>query len=105
MDERIVAALAEPPTPAGASPAVVAMRTKLDNKLLEYDECVATSRSAEGLNLSMSIEAAAKQVAEYHAAYRRLLAAAAVAEGTNPALLADRRGYCVDFSNGQLHRL
>lgn len=103
MDERIVAALAEPEPPDGAPAAAVAMYTKMTNKLAEYDECVAGSRSAEGLSLSMSIEAAAKQVAEYHAAYRRLLSPAAA--GTNPDLLRAARGHCVDFSYGQLHRL
>ncbi len=105
MDERIVAALAEPAPPDGSSDAVVAMYTKLANKLAEYDECVAGNRSAEGLSLSMSIQAATEQVANYHAAYRRLLAQSGVAAGTNPALLAGQRGHCVDFSNGQLHRL
>lgn len=103
MDERIVAALAEPPPPAGASAAAVTMYDNLLAKLAEYDECVAGSRAAEGLTLSMSIDAAARQVAEYHAAYRRLLSTAA--PGTNPDLLRSARGHCVDFSYGQLHRL
>lgn len=103
MDERIVAALAEPEPPEGASAAAVAMYAKMTNKLAEYDECVAGSRSAEGLSLSMSIDAAAKQVGEYHAAYRRLLSPAKA--GTNPDLLRRPAGWCVDWSNGQLHRL
>lgn len=105
MDERIIAALAEPEPAESASAAVQALWTKLQNKLAEYDECVATSRSAQDLNLSMSIDAAAEEVANYHLAYRRLVDQSAVAAGTNPALLAGRRGYTVDFSNGQLHRL
>lgn len=105
MDERIIAALTEPPPPDGAPGPVVAMYDKLIAKLAEYDECVAGTRSAEGLSLSMSIQAAAEQVANYHAAYRRLLDKQPLAEGAKPHLLKPQMGHCVDFSNGQLHRL
>lgn len=105
MDERIIAALAEPPPPDGAAAAVQAMYEKLTAKLAEYDECVAGTRSAEGLSLSMSIQAAAEQVANYHAAYRRLLDKEKLPDGAKSHLLKSQMGHCVDFSNGQLHRL
>lgn len=105
MDERIVAALAEPPPPDGATAAVVAMYDKLTAKLAEYDECVAGSRAAEGLTLSMSIDAAARQVAEYHAAYLRLLAKDTLPAGAKSHLLKGQMGHCIDWSSGQLHNL
>lgn len=105
MDERIVAALAESPPPDTASDRTRCLWEKLTDKLAEYDECVAAHRSGEGLTLSMSKEACAAQVAEYHAAYLRLLRQDTVAPGTNPALLAPPRGFCVDYSRGEFHRL
>lgn len=105
MDERIVNALAEPPPPDTASAAVQEQWTQLLEARLQYRECVATSRSAEGLNLSMSPEFAGNLLVVEHRAYRRLLEVSSVAAGTNPALLAKQRGHTVDWSQGQLHRL
>lgn len=97
-DARIVAALTETAPVVGASAAVQAAWTRLQAKLGEYDECVASSRSAEGLNLSMSVEAAAKQVIEYHAAYVSQRGQAVAAPGTDPRLLAPPRAFNVDHS-------
>jgi len=74
-------------------------------KRAEYRECVAISRSAEGLSLSMSADVAAKQLIEEHQAYRRLLDASTAAEGTPSQLLAGPRGFTVDFSRLTLHSL
>lgn len=97
-DSRIVAALTETAPAEGAAATVQAAWTRLQAKLAEYDECVASNRSAEGLNLSMSVEAAAKQVVEYHLAYTALRSAAVAATGTDPRLLAQPRAFNVDHS-------
>ena len=101
-DARIVAALTETAPATGASAAVQGAWTRLQSKLAEYEECVATSRSGEGLSLSMSIEAAAKQVVEYHQAYVTLRDKAAAATGTNARLLLAPRAFCVDHSLVQM---
>lgn len=95
----VTAALLEPAPPSGASAQARELYAELQRCIQDYRAATASSRSFEGSSISQEADTAARQIAEYHAAYRSALAASDLPPGTDPALLARPRGRSFTWSS------
>ena len=97
-DPVIIAALTVGIPAENASAQINALYAKLQEKIEVYELAVAESLSSEGINRTLNVEAAAKQVGEYLAAYQQVTAATGLPAATDPVLLQNPLGHTVDHS-------
>jgi len=81
---------------------ITSLWNKLQSALDAYDLAVVSSLSSEGISRSMNFDAAAKQVAEIHAAYQSATATAALPAGADLVLTGSAMGFHVSHSSVSL---